>query len=191
MGLDWTTIKPVLTAVAATCTGIPARMVIFDGAQEPTIDPAVGAIVKLRVYPIASIGSPDVLWKEGDAPDPWAVGDDWGGEPKPPLVESIESAREVNLQIKVECFIHTPGSEAETFLERAVGRFRFTRVRKLLLAVGLGFSRCETTQYPTTKYDQRIRSVGVLDVKLYAVNVETDGPYDAIETAEVTECLMT
>ncbi len=186
--IDWTILKPRLQAIAAKLTGIPIRMVTFDGAAMPMIDPVVGAIVELMVWPAAAVGEPDILWKDGDPVEPFEIGEPWGGEMSSPLlVESVESVREINLRIKVTCFVHTPGVEAETITERIAGRIYSLSTRKLLEAAGLGFSRLESTQYPTTKHDQRIRSVGVQDVKLYIVNVETDGPYDVLETAETEQ----
>lgn len=170
MTVDFATLKPALAVVVATLTGLQPR----DVEQQDGANSFVGK-VKARYSLIgwASLGVDDSLMSRTDDTSQPFGSVPFGGA-SAPLVETVSGRRTFTLRIKIVCYDHTGGTEAETYLERARTRLRWRSITQALNTIGVGYDRVLSYGLLNDTTDDRISSTAYLDVAMSIHVRETD-----------------
>lgn len=183
MTIDFAALKSGLVAVIAILTSLPANAIELEPGRN-----SFGKVTaRYSLIGWAGVGVDDrdhervseEEWEQSFGSTPW-------GGASPPLLETVSGRRTFTLRIKIVCFDHTGGYEAETYLERARTRLAWSRVTAALNALGAGFERVLGYGLLNDKSDERVSSTAYLDVGLniHVRETDSDNPIDAIDAAD-------
>jgi len=150
MSANWPAIDAALAVAIASGTGLDATKV--DGKRK-FVSPVAGAAAYYEIKNRNRTGEDSVSYDDtGDA------------APALPLRQRVTGRRTFTCEIRVESFTHTADREAGAYLELLRSRLSLDYVRDGLRAEGLVLMNTGQTVPIPTVYDDRRRSVAVLEL---------------------------
>lgn len=189
--LNWIAIKPALIALFASLAELPlagdvGREVVcarWDGEPDGYDGAAQMTISKLAE---AASGMPESRFNVVPAEE-WRYGDSWGG-PLSTLREQQVTPVIVTVRVKIECYAHVRGAEADTYADNLRGSLWLTEATEALDAIGFGLFEIGNTTTPKTNRDQRVLSTAILDIRFHAEGVKNSAQLRSrIETLDGPE----